>query len=479
MNKDGGSGKSSFLGFIRVFEETIKLDVWDLNFFFSDPDAFDWTMLHLVSSEWQFRKGFFPQIIIFVGRTLKRFIEIIFHTEKSTNNNVPFVFIGFTKNQVDSLRPVYEKIESNSTLIDCSKNYFWKQILSSAYVLSICFIPWAIKDFIKSSGSNRAGIAYNFSNHILTYGLYYVLRTYLKKSKFTTIILANDHNMEPRVINKAARDEGIITYYIQHASVTRVFPPLNMDFALLEGADALQHYESAGQTGTTVFLIGNPKFDSFKLKIRNSKSLENIGICVNLFDPIENVEDLIKTIKHQIPKINIYLRIHPGQSHRDKWTNLAKELSIEYSDSLTEGVFDFLLNVDAIIAGNSNVHLDAVMLDVYPIFYNFSVDDRQRYYSFLERGLCEFAENKNSVINFLSRLITEKPSIRSRAKCYCDTIGTPYDGMSSELAASLIENFPDFPKPRFNNWLIIESSSIRAYKISENPVNSDKNHFDW
>ena len=43
-----------------------------------------------------------------------------------------------------------------------------------------------------------------------------------------------------------------------------------------------------------------------------------------------------------------------------------------------------------------------------------------------------------SIVGLLNDLHTEKPNIRNKTKLYCDTVGTKWDGKSTDLAVQII-----------------------------------------
>jgi hypothetical protein len=467
MNSEGGSEKSGFNYIFQIFLDTIRLDIWDINFFFSDPNALEWSLIQLESPKNRFRKGFFIQMFLFFSRMARCFYRLFIWKLEKNRIDKPIVFLGLTKNQIDSLTPVYEKTKDFALIIDGTRNSNWNLLIIYAYLASLFFFPFALKDFITSNGVNKKGIGYNLAFHWLTYGMYFVVRVLLHKIKIKAVVLANDHIMETRVVLKAAKDEEIITFYMQHASVTRVFPPLNVNYALLEGSDALEHYEAAGLSNTEAFLIGSPRFDHYVESINTLKKLESLGVCVNLLDPYDRVINLLTALQTRFPEVLITLRIHPREKNRGVWEELSNLLAIGYSDSLREGVYDFLKKVDTIIAGNSNVHLDAAMLNVFPIYYDFPADRRKLYYSFLQKGLCNEVESISSACDLVEKLILCKPNIRKRAKEYIDTINSKFDGHSCELATRIICESISTRRINKDLWQRIPGSKLSAFRLLE------------
>ena len=62
-----------------------------------------------------------------------------------------------------------------------------------------------------------------------------VYRRALRHYQPRAVVFANDHNDDARAMLLACRQLGIPTIYLQHASVSSLFPPLAFDLSLLEG----------------------------------------------------------------------------------------------------------------------------------------------------------------------------------------------------------------------------------------------------
>jgi len=243
-----------------------------------------------------------------------------------------------------------------------------------------------------------------------------------------------------RATLSAAKFLGIPTVYIQHASITEKFPSLDVDYALLEGIDTLEKYEKIGVSDSKVYLIGMPKLDKYMKFLNTSKSVKTLGVCVNKLDSFEEVSRLVDSIRLRIPEISIIFRPHPADTEKFfLWKRLSEKYSLQYSDPTVEDSFYFLSRIDAIVAGDSNILLEAVLLDVYPLYFSFS-DYCRDYYGFVKHGVVKHYANENELIDRLVELKKQKPGVREKAKRYCHVIGTVNDGKSVTMAAKLIEN---------------------------------------
>lgn len=464
MSREKGSKIFGFLNFWHLLGETTRLDAWDLNFFFSDPDALEWSMIQLDFQKKTWLKGFFPQFTLFFWRIFRSLNRLVSTAGENNPSNKPVLFFGLTKNQIDSLSPVYEKTEDISWMMDGMRSKIWSRLVLTGYLCSLFFLPWAIRDYFSSNKTRRTGIQYNFAYQWYSYGLYFVIRYFLKTLNIKIIVLSNDHSLENRVLIRASKDEGKKTVYLQHASIPDHFPPLDVSYAFLEGFDALHQYERAGCSQTQVFLLGSPMFDKYSDMINVNKKMKNLGICVNILDSCKKVIELLNALAFTIENCNVYIRIHPRDKNRKFWEDYSRLKKYHYSDSQKEDIYVFLTKVDVIIAGNSNVHLDAVKLNVYPIFFNFSKNEKELY-SFLKNNLVYYAKDITSICRRVSMLQKKKQSVRSRAKYYNDIIDTKHNGKSSIIASQIIREIMTFEKIIGSKWEKYRSSPIQSFRL--------------
>ena len=241
-----------------------------------------------------------------------------------------------------------------------------------------------------------------------------------------------------RLLKKAAFYNKVPTFYLQHASVVEEFPKLDFDLSLLEGMDALSKYNKKG-IDNNVELIGMPKFDRYYNCINSNLVINNIGICTNILESEETLSSFIKELRENFKSMPIFLRPHPADKRLEFYKKLSRQFNLFLSNSQNENSFDFLRKVDLNISGGSSVHLEAVLMNVYPIHYKFN---KERYddYGYLKNGLLLHSFDKvKDVVSHINSIKYNKPNIRNRAKYYVESVNTPYDGKSTEKAIQLIK----------------------------------------
>ncbi|MCC9137754.1 hypothetical protein ACFSKU_02400 [Pontibacter silvestris] len=273
-------------------------------------------------------------------------------------------------------------------------------------------------------------------------GFYEVYLKKLQQYKPACIIFANDHNADARAMLLAANASGIKTAYIQHSSVSTLFPPLQFDLNLLEGQDSLDKYKACGPVAGEVKLVGMPKADDY-VKYRNSNTtIKSIGIGCNLMDLTEEIKELVQSLLFSLPDVTIVLRPHPRDKRDFSFIKDIAPSHIIFSDSNKESAFKFLQRIDVQISGNSGIHLEAVLLNVWSIYINLNPSENlYDYYGFISNNLVDAVTDREGLINLLRKKLNSKPDVYLKAQYYNATVGTQYDGSSSKLALKYLADF--------------------------------------
>ncbi|MDO7847264.1 hypothetical protein Q5H92_12905 [Hymenobacter sp. M29] len=266
-------------------------------------------------------------------------------------------------------------------------------------------------------------------------GYYEVYRRALRHYRPRAVVFSNDHNDDTRSLLLACRAEGVPTAYIQHASVSTSFPPLGFDLSLLEGQDALDKYRQCGPVRGQVELVGMPKADAFLGSKNMQPAVARVGLACNVHDPLPALAATLTYLMQELPGLTFTLRPHPSDT-RD-FQPLQRALpALQWSDSRQENVFAFLQQHDALIAADTSTHLEATLLNLVSIYYQFSdnaaVND---YYGYVAHGLIDEARDLATLKALLLRYQAAKPaSLFRRANYYNATLGTDYEGHSQALA---------------------------------------------
>ncbi|WP_157942185.1 hypothetical protein [Salinibacter altiplanensis] len=422
---------------LEAVKTSLGLDLFRLNYGFSNEG------MGRMEYSYIRNKTIFYESGRYIYNLVASFLSVTLVNYRELREGSVFVFAA-TENQYSALKPVANEIKRSYIFNkNKKKNGCLKYDLTLAYILSLFYIPLLAYLYIKADSFKRKSIRKAFHNYLITYGYYLVSYKRLKKADPSLLLISNDHVVWSCGIARAAEELGIPVAYIQHASVTSNFPPLTYDFAFLYGRKTLEKYKVAGiSSNTTVFLAGIPKLDEYAVYENNSTAVRTLGICTNRLDPVVEVVELLDAVQEKNSEIEFTIRPHPADERKEEWRKVAKKMCFKFSDSRREESFRFLKEVDAVIAGASGIHLEACLMNVLPIFFDFGDFGGDRY-GFVETGMTIKAENVEEAVEVVSQLSSEKPDVKHKAKPYCETLQTEYFGKSSGLVGRIIEKVID------------------------------------
>ncbi len=266
-------------------------------------------------------------------------------------------------------------------------------------------------------------------------GSYEAARKILSREMPECIVFANDHIPEMRAFLWAARELGVRTIYIQHASVSTFFPPLRFGLSLLEGEDSLEKYKACGRVDGVVKLIGMPRFDHFVRWRKPKGPIHRIALCGNVIDDPQRTMAALATLHQHFQDREIFYRPHP----RDERA-LSIPSGVSISDPGKEGIFEFLRGKDILIAGDTSTHLEAALLNIPSVYFPLH-DHRRDYYGYVASGLIESAYSLEELLDRLENQIAHPEDVYLRARPYNALVGTKEEGMSQHLALKFIEEY--------------------------------------
>jgi hypothetical protein len=383
-----------------------------------------------------YRNNKYYSIMLFFILLCKKFFDL--NRFRSFPKEIPILLLAYTGNQRAAISSINKNRNDSEIFGDYGFGDFSFPIYKS-YYLSLPYFSEILKIYTNSTNYFRLSFNYIYHEYWLTYGHFIMLIKFLKSVNAKLVVVSNDHYLRTRIIPYVCDFIGIKSVYIQHASVSLDFPNLIFNFALLEGRDSFDKYLQIGKIESVVFLLGSLK-ESGSDKICTRKRVSNIGICFGLIDDVNKVEKLIQEVLKSFDCSDIFLRPHP----REKRVLFVKEMLAKYnlgfSDSNQEKVSDFLNNVECIIASESNIHLEAILQNIYSIYYRLTEEGKHKYdyYGFLSNNLISDFTDINLLREVLLRLKNNKPNVRHLAQYYNDTIGTEFEGQSAVLYDEVI-----------------------------------------
>lgn len=254
--------------------------------------------------------------------------------------------------------------------------------------------------FIFSTASFRYRLLQFFEWFFLVPGYFVTAKKIIKGYNPKVILLSNDHMPFNRCMMYWAKRKKIKLIYVQHASVSQYFPPLDFDFSFLDGEESYQKYSIKSDGFVKNVIIGGAaRFDLSK-KINNISKKQAIGIALNSLDDITVVSLFITNLKQKLPNYQFIVRPHPRMNLSiDSFPD-----NIDMSDSKKEKPHTFFNRIDVLVACDSSIHFDAVSLGVPSYYYNFNQsNDILDYYSYIKNGLIK----KIDKISEFAKEITE------------------------------------------------------------------------
>ena len=203
---------------------------------------------------------------IVLTNTLKEF-KLLFVKNPALDIEGKIVCIINSKNNYESLKflnspeVVYLKPTVLGDNVENVKTFRFKAKIFYSLIFIIC-LPYILLDKL-----NRRDLILLHK----AFGLTNLFSSLIKKQKPRQVVFANDHIPDARSFILACKNAGVKTAYIQHGSVSKYFPPLVFDLALLESQYSKDIYTSNKKYNSRIELIGIPKLDIEISKIRDRK----------------------------------------------------------------------------------------------------------------------------------------------------------------------------------------------------------------
>lgn len=237
------------------------------------------------------------------------------------------------------------------------------------------------------------------------------------------IIISNDHYPHSRALMIAAKELGIKCMYIQHASVSDVFPPMRASHALLYGKYSEDIYKKIPGSEGQFIAVGNHRFDAYREFIQEKRSTGRIGVAFNTLDPIPEVLKVCNKLAERFGKESIVLRAHPADQR--KYTS-----PYQVSPSRQESSLEFLKGIDVLVAGNSSILLEAAAMNVYAfqLYFQPVPDYFIDYYGFIRTGVAREVANADQLVSEIAAAIKDRRfRARDATKLYDASVGQPYE----------------------------------------------------
>ncbi len=454
---------SALTNWFKVMFAASRINIFDLNPISSYPEFENGLTVSRRNSTGRDPIVWFPrtrQLISFVVITIVRIFRLKRFPKPETSS---IIFVAGTKNQTEALKPIYEQLEVTQ---------FWLSepsiapLRRFAYVISLLYFPCLIYQMICAKGYRSKSFRHSLEKYWLTYGIYFVIRIWLRKTQARSVVLANDHVGFYRTFNQAAQDEQVKTFYVQHACVADFFPPLIYDMALLDGLDAVDKYCNK-PCKSKIFLTGIAKFNDANRVENDERNV--IGVSFNLLDNEEFVKNLLRSLVSSFPKKQIISRLHPAtpQNQVERISEFCNSQNILSSNPKSEDVFEYIKQIDVMVCGASSIILEAALKGVPSIAYfsEFASD----VYGFVKNGLCEQAHSIDELVQKLESIQDDK-QLLTATRYYCAGYGIENRPPAAKLAADIIQHSNDGPFEPHWVKLSTQNACVMEYVDDRKPT---------
>ncbi|MBR7887578.1 hypothetical protein J9B83_01400 [Marinomonas sp. A79] len=403
--------------------------------------------------------GVFYRVLVFF-----RYIFVNFSFFERASKEVDVFLFSGSKNQLDSIRSTIlslDKKNINNILVSEGGHGLGRvgdlSVLFTPSVVMVALLVFFIKlPFLYIKVLRRkhdVELNQYFSIYCRPYVLLPFFFQLLKKTRPNIVVMSNDHNVSNRSLRLAAELLNIKTLYVQHASVSNFFPPLEFDYALLDGRESFYKYQECLSTfddvdfkvvennkKCNVFLTGQKKETRFIAK--NKSDFFTVGIPINKIDDLIFIENLIKKIRCN--DVKCIIRQHPTHKSCDI-SRLRRvflnDTLVDWSDPHNEYLPEYFSKIDIVVAGNTSIHLEAVLSGL-PSFYVETNKDStySDYYGYVRNGV-SIALKNNFTTDFLmteTKVFFDHDRLIS-IKNYSETYNTRWENKEGVLTSLIIE----------------------------------------
>lgn len=384
----------------------------------------------LTSEKWRQIEKTSPRRSMAILEGVARLIFLVFLSlfrKRAYPRSPKVLFLVGTLNQAKSIIPVARKtndafvVRYHTGSVGCRSVPEWK-----FYLLGLFRLPLFFKYYKECRSSYiRWVMRKRLDRFVLALSAIDVWFRYLQRVNPRVLVVANDHTVWPRSACKAAEMLGIRTVFIPHAPVGNGFPPLDFDYALLDGEFQAQKYPSGR---AKVLTIGAVRYEEYVM-YPAARCIDGNGvlICLNKIDSLARAEQMISRVKRW--GLPVKVRPHPADRIRFMTIRkLAERYGAEYIDGRAP-LSGAVEKVSYVVAGLSGVHMDAVMLGRIPITFTdwYSGD----YYGLRQLGLLTIMHPDE-----MPTEVEEKDLSSSAGRLNAHL--THFDELPSDLAASFI-----------------------------------------
>lgn len=190
-------------------------------------------------------------------------------------------------------------------------------------------------------------------------------------------VVANDHSPTQVAFSMAMRAFGIPRLYLQHASVSRYFPQLDFEYAVLRDQNSKEIYSKIGKSRGKVYVLPrSAEKGQYDELLRPLMNAESVVIYLSALYSDDSLREAIARLQTNTQVSSVYVKIHP----RSMISEFKAIQDVVFTESFP--------TIDHVaIVPNSSVALELLRkgIRVYQLFCLDPIDTD--YYGFVRRGL--------------------------------------------------------------------------------------------
>lgn len=339
-------------------------------------------------------------------------------------------FVASSDNHVHAIRPVLERLGEGAVL---GESRFNERLQQRGALWALPFVPVLTWRCLRASAQQRSTLAASLHTYWLAYGLFVAAAREFAKAPPSLVVLGSDHAFLPRVVGAAARFCGVPTAFIPHDGVTRGLPPLEFDYAFLDGVHMARAYRQCGPSTTSVLLAGVPRLDPV-IQHRRAPG-RRLALCPALRDDATAVLELLEEAVRVLSPDAVSIRPHPREPMRERYVAAARNFGCRFSDARVESAGDFLKWADIVVCGDSNLLAEARVARRWVVFFDPNNQSGDQY-GYIADGLPHACcRNGAELLAFLSNDVTRSVPSDLSINALMATIGTCWEGRSGELVS--------------------------------------------
>ncbi|WP_048649305.1 hypothetical protein [Nitratireductor soli] len=208
-----------------------------------------------------------------------------------------------------------------------------------------------------------------------------------KAIKPTALVQANDHSPVRVALSMIMKALQVPRIYLQHAEVTRHFPPLDFEHSVLRNAHSLAIYREIGPIAGKTYVL--PRHEGAFARERLAAPRDK-DITVTIYPTsrilADGLQKILDVLRSNPAVERILIKQHPG----------ARRSLNEQLDTAGVILVDDIPAEDHIaLVGNSSVAVELLHRGI-PVYQNFSFDPVERdYYGFVQSGLTFEVDQKS------------------------------------------------------------------------------------